>query len=220
MFRSKVLFGIMLTTALTLAPAGLLGQEGPARVRVPDWNGRPLLTDGVFSPGEWDDALAVQVQPGLQLLLKKSGDFVFLGFKYSPFAPVGGDLFISPDGKSVHHLHVSAQLGERRLNETSGLDDDQEFIWGDTTGWYANEVRWSEKKVQALMKEGKKRGEAQEAAVYKYDGFEFQIRRSKFASDEWRIRLETRLPPDWSKVVFPAGTVPGSTRGWLTLVLK
>jgi hypothetical protein len=68
------------------------------------------------------------------------------------------------------------------------------------------------------MREGKKRDEAQEAAIYKYDGFEFQIRRSKFASDEWRIRLETRMPPDWSKVVFPAGTVPGSTRGWLMLV--
>jgi len=220
MFLSKALFVIMLTAALALPPAGLLGQEGPAPVRVPDWSGRPILTDGVFSPGEWDDALAVQVQPGLQLLLKESGDFVFLGLKYSPFVLSIVDLFISPDGKSVHHLHVSAQLGERLLNETPGLDDDPEFIWGDTTGWYANEVRWSEKKVQALMKEGKKRDEAQEAAVYRYDGFEFQIRRSKFASDEWRIRLETPMPPDWSPVVFPAGTVPGSTRGWLTLVLK
>ena len=25
------------------------------------WNGRPILIDGLFSPGEWDDALAVQV---------------------------------------------------------------------------------------------------------------------------------------------------------------
>lgn len=190
-------------------------------MRVPEGNGKPILTDGIFSPGEWDDALKIPIRPGIELLLKKGGGFVFIGIRYTPFSLSVVDLFISPDGKAIRHLHVSAQLGERLLNDTPGADDDPEFVWGDTTGWYANEIRWSEKKVQALIKEGKDRGAAQAAAVYRCDGFEFQIRQSKFASDEWLVRLESPMPPDWAKpVVFPEGTDAASTRGWLKLVLK
>jgi hypothetical protein len=188
---------------------------------LPDWNGRAILTDGVFSPGEWDDALAIQVRPDLQLLLKKSADFVFIGLRYSPFTLSVVDLFISPDGQAVHHLHVSAQLGERRLACPSAAGDGAEFVWGDTHDWYANEIRWDAGKVQALTKAGKSAGEAQQAALYRYDGFEFQIRRLKFASDEWFVRFESPMPPDWAApVVFPAGTNRETVRGWLKLVLK
>ena len=73
------------------------------------------------------------------------------------------DLFLSPDAKTIRHFHVSAQLGERLLNETPGVDDDPEFVWGDTSGWYANEIRWNAGKVQALVKAGKNQGDAQQA---------------------------------------------------------
>ncbi len=203
-----------------LAGAALVGQERRA-VRVPEGNGKPILTDGVFSPGEWDDALKVPIRPNIELLLKRSAGFAFIGIRYMPFTLSVVDLFISPDGKSIRHLHVSAQLGERLLNATPGQDDDPEFVWGDTAGWYANEIRWNERKVQALIKEGKDSGEAQQASLYTYDGFEFQIRQSKFGSDEWLVRIESPTAPDWEKpVVFPGGTDAASTRGWLKLVFK
>ena len=220
MGRSKPLAAVLLLAALFLASRALIAQD-PQTVRVPEGNGKPILTDGIFSPGEWDDALKIPIRPNVELLLKKSAGFVFVGIRYIPFTLSVVDLFISPDGKAIRHLHVSAQLGERLLNDTPGTDDDPEFIWGDTTGWYANEIRWNEKKVQAMIKEGKDNGQAQEASLYKYDGFEFQIRRSKFGSDEWLVRLETPTAPDWAKpVVFPEGTDTVSTRGWLTLVIK
>ncbi|MDH4196112.1 MAG: hypothetical protein OEW05_01735 [Candidatus Aminicenantes bacterium] len=221
MIRARVLLTLLLMAGSHLASAALFGQDQPKTVRVPEGNGRPILTDGIFSPGEWDDALKIDVRPTVQLLLKKSAGFVFIGIRYIPYTLAVVDLFISPAGKAIRQLHVSAQLGERLLNDTPGSDDDPEFIWGDTTGWYANEVRWSEKKVQALIKEGKSRDEAQEASVYKYDGFEFQIRQSKFGTDAWLIRLESAIAPDWSKpVVFPEGTNPASTQGWLKLVFN
>ena len=220
MNRSKLLAAVLLSAGIFFAPLVVLAQA-PQSVRVPEGNGKPILTDGIFSPGEWDDALKIPIRPNVELLLKKSAGFVFVGIRYIPFTLSVVDLFISPDGKAIRHLHVSAQLGERLLNDTPGTDDDPEFIWGDTTGWYANEIRWNEKKVQAMIKEGKDNGQAQEASLYKYDGFEFQIRRSKFGSDEWLVRLETPTAPDWAKpVVFPEGTDTVSTRGWLTLVFK
>jgi len=220
MDRSKPLAAVLLVAGMFLASLALIAQA-PQSVRVPEGNGKPILTDGIFSPGEWDDALKVPIRPNIELLLKKSAGFIFIGIRYTPFTLSVVDLFISPDGKAIRHLHVSAQLGERLLNDTPGTDDDPEFIWGDTTGWYANEIRWNERKVQAMIKEGKDSGQAQEAALYKCDGFEFQIRQAKFGSDEWLLRLETPLAPDWEKpAVFPEGTDTVSTKGWLKLVLK
>jgi hypothetical protein len=220
MDRSKPLAAVLLLAGIFLASRALLAQA-PQSVRVPEGNGKPILTDGIFSPGEWDDALKVPIKPNIELLLKKSAGFIFIGIRYTPFTLSVVDLFISPDGKAIRNLHVSAQLGERLLNDTAVAGKEPEFIWGDTTGWYANEIRWNERKVQALIKEGKNGGEAQEASLYKYDGFEFQIRQAKFGSDEWLLRLETPTAPDWEKpVVFPEGTDTASTRGWLKLVLK
>jgi hypothetical protein len=220
MIRSKASLTAHILAALFLASAILFGQAPPTTVRVPEGNGRPILTDGIFSPGEWDDAMRFQIRSDLQLLLKKNGGFVFLGLKYSPFLLSVVDLFISPDGRTIRQLHVSAQLGERPCGGAGGAGEGPPFIWGDTVDWYANEIRWDAGKVQALMKEGKDAGEAQQAAVYRYEGFEFQIRQSKFNTDEWLIRLESPMPPEWSKVVFPEGTSLASMKGWLKLVLK
>jgi len=211
---------VVLALILFSSGIALFGQDRPT-IRILEGNGKPVLTDGIFSPGEWDDALKIEVRPNVQLYLKQSAGFVFIGVKYTPFPLAVIDLFISPDGKAIRHLHVSAQLGERLLNDTPGVEDDPEFTWGDTTGWYANEIRWNEGKVRALTKEGKSQGDAQVAALYKYDGFELQIRESKFASESWLVRLETPMPPDWSKpVVYPEGTDAASTRGWLKLIIK
>jgi hypothetical protein len=221
MIRPRVPLAILFTVGLFMSSAPFFGQTPPTTVRVPEGKGRPILVDGLFSPGEWDDAMKIQIRPDLQLLIKRSAGFVFLGLKYSPFTLSVVDLFISPDGKAITHLHVSAQLGERLLGGAAGAGEDPPFVWGATSDWYANEIRWDAKKAEALMKEGKDAGEAQRAALYRYDGFEFQIRQSKFGTDEWLLRLESPMAPDWSKpVVFPEGTIPASTKGWLRLVLK
>lgn len=218
MRRSCAVLAASLLLGGVLLPSGLRGQDRAAPVRVPDGNGRPILVDGLFSPGEWDDAMAIQVRPDLQLLLKKTSEYVFLGLKYSPFVDSSVDLFISPDGKAIHQLHVSAQLGEILLTGPGSEAGPSPFVWGATSDWYANEIRWDAKKAEALMKQGTARYEAQGAVLYRYDGFEFQIRRSKFGSDAWLIRLESSMPVG-EDVVYPAGTAPASTDGWLSLEL-
>jgi len=71
------------------------------------------------------------------------------------------------------------------------------------------------------MKEGKSRGEAQEMTRFKYDGYEFQVKRSKFPSDLWMFRIEVPMGPDFCvPVIFPAGTEMKSTEGWIGLELN
>jgi hypothetical protein len=217
----KNLFPFFISLLSILFSAAALPAQEDRTVRVPEGNGKPILIDGLFTPGEWDDALKMEIRPDIHLLVKKSAGFVFIGIRYHPFNGSIVDLFLSPDAKAIRHFHVSAQLGERLLNEVPGAGDDPEFTWGDTSGWYANEIRWNAAKVQALVKEGKNQYEAQNESLYRYDGFEIQIRESKLGGESWLLRLESPGPPDWSKpVVFPEGTDAASTRGWIKLLLR
>lgn len=202
---------------------GDAGEEGPT-ITVPEGNGRPILIDGIFTPGEWDDALAVDLRPDLRLHLKKTAGFVFLGVEYSKTDARAFhdsvDVFISPDGTSIRQLHVGAQLGERTLNGTPGLDDDPPFDWGETSDWYGNESRWSERNVDVLMKQGQTRPEAQAQSFFRSDGYEIQIRQAKFGSNEWRLGLRTYRLADKAREFHPRGASATSTAGWFRLAWK
>lgn len=189
-------------------------------INIPKAKGAPVLLDGLFSPGEWDDAWQRDLGSGVRLYLKQMGGYVYIGVRYSPFKGSVADLFISPDGQAIFHLHASAQIGERRVQATSSSWENPEFVWGDTSDWYANEIRWNQRLMDKLMKEGRSRDEAQTMSFYLYDGFEFQIRTSKFSSKSWLFRLEAPIPPDWERpIVFPARTTMTKTDGWLRLIL-
>ncbi len=210
--------GVMALIGFHLASVGLAVET--EIVKIPKGKGEPVLLDGLFSPGEWDDAWQRDLGSGVRLYLKKSGGHVYIGVRYSPFKGSVADLFISPDGRAIFHLHASAQIGERQVQETSGSWDNPEFVWGDTSDWYANEIRWNQKRMDQLIKEGLGQNEAQAMSFYRYDGFEFQIRASKFSSKSWLFRVEAPIPPDWEHpIVFPAGTMMTKTNGWLRLIL-
>jgi len=199
---------------------GVLQTNKSESIKVPEGNGKPVLIDGIFSPGEWEDAEKIDVSQNVSLYLKKYRGHIFVGVKVTPYRTFVVDLFISPDGKSIHHLHASAQISERQVNENSGPWDNPSFIYGFSSDWYANEIRWDNEKMQALMKEGKSRDEAQEMSYFKYDGYEFQIKQSKFSSNNWLFRIEVPILPDFDKpVIFPANTEITSTRGWMRLEL-
>jgi len=190
-------------------------------LRLPEAKGAPVLLDGLFSDGEWNDAAQKDLGSGVRLYLKKSGGHVFIGVRFSPFRGSIADLFISPDGRTITHLHASAQIGERRVQKNSGEWDNPEFIWGDTSEWQANEIRWNQSRMDQLIKEGQTRDAAQFASWYRYDGFEFQIKASKFKSKTWLLRVVAPIPPDWNHpIVFPAGTSMTKTEGWLEVIVE
>jgi hypothetical protein len=190
-------------------------------IKVPEGDCNPVLLDGLFSPGEWDDAEKIDIQQNASLYLKKYGGHVFIGIKVNPYKTFVVNMFISPDGKNIYQLHTSAQIGERFLNENSSSQDNPPFIWGYSVDWYANEIRWDNKKMQELIKQGKSSNQAQEMSNFKYDGYEFQIRESKFASNQWLFRLQVPIAPDFDQpVIYPPGTMMKSTKGWIKLELN
>ena len=194
-----------------------IAATAPEPLRVPEGNGNPVLVDGQFSPGEWEDAAKIPVNDAITLFVKQYRGHVFLGVHCPSFRLKWCDLFICPDGKTINQLHVSAQLGERKLS-TGGKEPD--FRWGDTKDWYANEGRWDEQKLQELVKAGKNANEARAEVIYVSDGFEYQIKLDKFKSRQWRIRLSigNYIHPDIKDYIFPLRTERNTTDGWLELV--
>jgi 3-oxoadipate enol-lactonase len=207
--------------AISIEKATSSLEDDTKSVKVPEGNGRPVLLDGLFSPGEWEDAMKIDIHSNVHLYLKKYGGHVFIGIKVTPYRTSVVDMFISPNGESIHHLHTSAQICERIVNEDSGPWDNPSFIYGYSIDWYANEIRWDNEKMQELMKKGKSRNEAQEMSYFKYDGYEFQIKQSKFPSDQWLFRIEVPMAPDFDKpIIYPPDTVMKSTKDWLRLELE
>ena len=196
--------------------------EGPralGEIVVPEGNGVPVITDGLFSPGEWDDAHRVALTGSVQLYLKQYRGVVFIGVRGSGPAGIGpSDLFLAVPGGPIHQLHVSAQLGEKVLPATGEAPP---FRFGYTSDWYANEQRRDMQEAERLEKEGKNPIEIMTATAYPADGIEFAIRRSKVPGPRWLMRLGASAleggTPGW--LVHPAATKERTTDGWQVLRL-
>lgn len=198
--------------------AALFDTDEDGRLAVPEGDGRPVLVDGVFTTGEWDDAAPMQVDRDVTLRIKHYRGHVFVGAMTGTLGAPLIDLFLEGGDGRIWQFHASAQLGERIL--TAPGQEDREFRWGMTSGWYANEVRWDQVARDSLSAAG-----APDAAYPRtfnpYDGFEMQFRREKVGGSEWRLRVEILAAPDYDKAphVYPAGTQAKSTEGWLVLEL-
>lgn len=193
-------------TAGPARPTALEAKPAPGSpVAVPVGDGAPVVTDGAFSPGEWDDALRVPVGNSVDLYLKQWRGVVFIGLRGESGSGLGpSELGLAAPGGPVLKLHVSAQLFESVL---PGSGDEPPARMGFTNGWYANEQR---------------RDEAAKGAPYPSDGIEFAIRRSKLAGDRWLLRVwaSARDGERWGMLTWPAGTAERTTAGWAELRLE
>jgi len=203
--------------ASVLGVAGASGGQGPAEIAVPEGNGVPVITDGIFSPGEWDDAHRLALTSSVQLFVKQYRGVVFIGVRGSGQGGIGpSGLSLAVPGGPIHLLHVSAQLGEIVLPATG---DAPPFRFGYTSDWYANEQRRDMEEAERLKKEGKDPIQIMIATAYPTDGIEFAIRRSKIPGPRWLMRLEASALEGGKPgmLVHPAGTTERATDGWQAL---
>jgi hypothetical protein len=190
-----------------------------APVAVPAGRCVAVVTDGLFTAGEWDDAARVAVAEGVTLHLKELGGVVFIGLRGEVQAGIGpSEVFLAAPGGPIHRLHVSAQLAETVLPAEGEAPP---YRFGLTTGWYANELRRDEALAGTLMKEGRPPIEKLMATYYPSDGIELAVRREKLAGKVWLLRLAASAMSGGrpGMVVWPAGTAERATDGWLELRL-
>jgi hypothetical protein len=199
-------------------PSG--GSPASSPVRVPEGDGTPVITDGIFSPGEWNDALQIALNEAVTLHLKQFRGVFFIGVRGKGEAGIGpSDLLLAVPGGPIQKLHVSAQLFECVLPAT-GPEPSPRF--GLTTDWYANEQRRDMAEAARLEKEGKRPMEILRATGYPSDGIEFAIRHSKLPGDRWLMRLWASAIVEGKPgmLAYPTGTAERTTEGWLELSFR
>ncbi len=220
----------VLTATAALAVAGAPSGRGdqtvpgqppaaPVELAVPQGDGSPVITDGLFTPGEWDDAARVKLSDSVELCLKQYRGVVFLGLHGLGSASVGpSELSLASPGGPVQKLHVSFQLGEILVPATGDLPP---FRYGYTSDWYANEFRRDVEGAERLEKEGKSPLEIMKATMYPSEGIEFAIRRSKIPGSRWLARLWVSVATAGQPgaLLHPAGAAERVPDGWQVLRL-
>jgi hypothetical protein len=192
----------------------------PGPIVVPEGDGAPVITDGLFSPGEWDDAVRTPVGNSVALHLKRWRDVVYVGVRGEDVVGVGpSELCLAVPGGPVLKLHVSSQLYEVVL---PAVGDEPAPRMGLTTGWYANEQRRDVALMERMQKEGRSPLEATRAGRYPSDGIEFAIRRAKLPGDRWLLRLYASATDAGrpGMLTWPAGTAERVTTGWAEVKLN
>ncbi len=213
--------------AVPAPPAGGAGPRlvptapGPrAAVSVAQGDGAPVITDGLFSPGEWSDARTIALNEWADLCLKEYRGVVYSGIRGREGKVIGpSELYLSVPGGPILKLHVSAQLYEAAV-AAAGAEPEPRF--GRTEDWYANEMRRDEPLAARLQKEGKSPQEIIQAASYPSHGLEFAIRRAKLPGSVWRIRLWVTgfFGGKPGLMIWPPNAAERDTAGWLELKLK
>jgi hypothetical protein len=216
----SLVLALMVLAAVSSVRAGAGAQSAsPAdaskRLAVPEGNRKPVLLDGIFAPGEWDDALRVPIHERVDLFLKNNSGHLFLGLKYEDALGVIVDLWMTSDDKTVYQMHSSGQLGEGVLS-LPVADEWPETLIGYTKDWDANEIK-SDSKKKAEWQAAGRPAEGYREVLFPSDGKEFQIVLSKFSGRSLKMRLRSGDPK--GLVVYPEKTDLKSTDNWLELVL-
>ena len=188
---------------LAVLTAVLSAPPSPQRMRVPH-TASEVMVDGVFSKGEWDSAARLSLR-NAQLYVQQSSEFVYLAIEYARGSSGIVDLYLSPRPGEIYDLHASAKLGERRL-QSAGFPD---WIWWNNRDWIANVSRVDSFEKHTFL-----------AAPIR----EFQIRRSRFPGDSWKIRLQLTVMDAANNVesvtVFPGNSTERDVSDWLRLDLN
>jgi len=221
----KPAFSVVAMACILAGPA--LAQPGPGAapsassvpalnsVAVPEGNGKPVLLDGLFAPGEWDDALRVPIHPRVELLLKISSGYLFLGLKFDDAAGIITDLWMTSDDRTVYQMHSSGQLGEGVLS-LPVAEAMPGTVIGYTKDWDANEIK-SDSKKKAEWQAAGRPPEGYRAVLFPSDGKEYQIALSKFAGRRLKMRFLAGHPKEL--IIYPGKTDLRSTENWLELDL-
>ncbi len=190
--------------------------------RVPVIECSPILVDGLFSPGEWDDALDFETGPHSRMLFKQDADYFYIGVDCRELVGPATNLFLAADATEIVQFHVSAQVAERRVTRVSTRSDNPAWTWGYSDNWMANEVRWNDGELKRLIEEaGGWSADLFAKAAYPSHGAEFQFRKARFSAQRYFFRLDLIYPPDYdaNPEIFPLGTKMGDISGWAVIEL-
>lgn len=205
----------ILISCLLLATA-LAANALTNKVIIPE--GKPIIVDGMFSKGEWDDALKLLISEDYNLYLKVVSGSLCVGLK-SP-KPIGmllTEIYITSNEKEFYNLHSSAALGEGVIPFPSDLKS-LKFSVNNNKKWEANCDTFDKVEEEKCNAAGKPNDpEKYDKVFYKKDGKEFKIDLNKFSGT--RLKFAMGLRSAKGEAHFPDNFNFKNWDSWIELVL-
>jgi len=154
-------------------------------INVPEGNGKQVTSDGVFSKGEWDDALKYTIADNFDIYMKADSEILYIGLKSAePISQFGCEIRITSDEKEVFLLHVSGALAEG----VSDFPATAKFEVNNNIFWEANYCKADPEKKAAWIEAGKPI-EKSDMMYERKDGIEFKIYRKKFTDSSLKFTI-------------------------------
>ena len=194
-------------TTLFLATLLFVSCDKPKVTDIPYAAITEIQIDGLFSETEWDKSKIIDITPNNSLYLMQNDDYLFLGIKNNEDVGRYIDLYLDNKSMGTINFHASMQLGERELHNNWN-DTIPEWNWGNNAEWKANYVEVIDDDEQIPFLE----------SVKAYEGFEFQISKTKIRNTQFRMRIEVKdFMGQTSDIIFPSTASRMEKESWLLL---
>lgn len=166
-------------------------------IEVPAAKNSHIKTDGMFQPGEWDDALIIPIADKYSIYFKADSETLFVGLKsIRPLGELVSEIRFTSDEKEVFLLHVSGALGEG----VSGFPATTKFEVNTHTLWDANFLMADPAKKEAWEAAGSPMDNYDD--IYnKRDGIEYKIDRKKIKRNSLKLTI------GWIRVEVEGGKI-------------
>ncbi|WP_196139148.1 hypothetical protein [Aliikangiella sp. G2MR2-5] len=203
----KILAGIICGLTISLAAHSYPINQA---IKVPSTTTKPLL-DGQCDDREWQPAHKLQLPAKVSILLMNDSESFYICMKGKKNDYTTADIYIEhPESKSLWNLHASAQIGEREFDGKQWPD----FDWWNHQQWSAFWVPFSG---------SKETDKGTQIEFLKGTHREFQILRSKFSGNTWRVMLRVgginHQNSGRANLFYPQEAKDTSSENWMTIQL-
>jgi len=190
--------------------------QATTKVVVP--RGNPIVIDGIFSKGEWDDALKLPISENYHIYLKVYSDTLAIGLKSAkPIGMLLTEIYITSNEKEFYNLHSSAALGEGIIPFPSDLKS-LKFSVNNNSHWEASCDVIDKVEEEKWIAAGKPNDREKYDKIFKRkDGKEYKIELNKFSGT--RLKISVGLRDAYEAAHFPDNFDFKSWENWLELVL-
>jgi hypothetical protein len=176
----------------------------PLRINVPEARSGPVVTDGEFSPGEWEGAFQHRVSESCDVYLLADSTHLYVGFRFlgEVEADFVGEVYLASNDAGFLNLHSSGALGEGFNNFSPDLHR-AAFTVDSNTGWESNVTGAG---ARSQGKEFRISRAVLPGPTVKLAGGMMVVNQTMRESASFPARFGFANPDDWVELVLPTGS--------------
>jgi len=187
---------------------------------VPKGESDKIVIDGLFSAGEWDNALKFPISEKFDIYLMVDSGILFIGMKSAdPLGMAVSEIYITSNDNEFYNLHSSAALGEGVIS----FGQSPKFKVNYYSDWEANFCKHNKVNYEKWVAEGKPLDDLEKynEIFKKTDGREYRINLNKFTGTRLKMIAGLTYTQGAAKknMRYPENASLKNSNDWVELIL-